>query len=236
MPLWCGICPSAAPISSPQTQLVVITKNLTIDLHGATITDGVCHSAKGNRVEITDNGETLRMMNSFSYVIQGGLTSTANNWDVLFGLGEAPNWNIKIANNASGNLTFLEEGYTIKDKVAETATPTTELGTYIVTVDNGGKTTERVSPSSLTLYYNGAVVATATLGENNCTNEFLDMFAIGGRSQGTNNSSDFTFTNVQLYSGVLSQEQIASLSIPEPTTATLSLLALAGLAARRRRR
>ncbi|MBR1998249.1 MAG: PEP-CTERM sorting domain-containing protein [Akkermansia sp.] len=38
-----------------------------------------------------------------------------------------------------------------------------------------------------------------------------------------------------LYSGVLTNAQMTAL-IPEPATATLSLLALAGLAGRRRRR
>ena len=40
--------------------------------------------------------------------------------------------------------------------------------------------------------------------------------------------------NASIFSGVLTTQQMADL-IPEPTTATLSLLALAGLAARRRR-
>ncbi len=42
--------------------------------------------------------------------------------------------------------------------------------------------------------------------------------------------------NIALYSGVLSQKAMNELLIPEPTTASLSLLALAGLAARRRRK
>ena len=42
--------------------------------------------------------------------------------------------------------------------------------------------------------------------------------------------------NMALYSGVLTTNQMNSLMVPEPTTATLSLLALAGLAARRRRK
>lgn len=41
--------------------------------------------------------------------------------------------------------------------------------------------------------------------------------------------------DIALYSGVLTTSQMNSLMVPEPTTATLSLLALAGLAARRRR-
>lgn len=208
--------------------------SLSITLNGATITDGVCKSTTGNRVTLFDSSATLRMMDDFSLVIQGGANGKVAKWGVLFGLGEANGWNIKVANNESGSLTFLEEGYTISDKVASFATPYNEMGTYIVTVNNGGKTSARESTAALTLYYNGSVVATATLGSGNCTTELLDTFAVGGRNISTNNTSNFRFTNVQLYSGVLSQTQISQL--PEPTTATLSLLALMGLAARRRRR
>lgn len=42
--------------------------------------------------------------------------------------------------------------------------------------------------------------------------------------------------DMALYSGVLTESQMNSLIVPEPTTATLSLLALAGLAVRRRRK
>lgn len=50
-----------------------------------------------------------------------------------------------------------------------------------------------------------------------------------------------TFNNrgtigITAYSGALTTEQMSSLIVPEPTTATLSFLALAGLAARRRRK
>ena len=42
--------------------------------------------------------------------------------------------------------------------------------------------------------------------------------------------------DIVAYNGVLTTTQMTALAVPEPTTATLSLLALAGLAARRRRR
>ena len=209
--------------------------SLSLSLNGATITDGICTSTAGNRVTLFDSAATLKMMDDFSLVIQGGANGQVSNWGVLFGLGEANSWNIKVANNASGILTFLEEGYSISDKEGSFATPYDEMGTYIVTVDNGGKTAAQQSTAALTLYYNGSVVATATLGSGNCTAELLDTFAVGGRNIGTGNATNFSFTNVQLYSGVLSQSQISQL-VPEPTTATLSLLALAGLAVRRRRK
>ena len=210
--------------------------SLTITMNGSTVTDGICATPANNRVTITDSAPTLRMMDSFSFVVKGGADVAVANWGVLFGLGEDNSWNIKVANNANGNLTLLEEGYNISDKVGSTATPYGSMGTYIVTVDNGGKTQAGTSTAALTLYYNGAQVATGTLGAINCTTQPLDTFALGGRNIGTGNSTDFSFTNVQLYSGVLSSTQISQLSVPEPTTATLSLLAVAGLAARRRRR
>ncbi|MBQ7024529.1 MAG: PEP-CTERM sorting domain-containing protein [Akkermansia sp.] len=210
--------------------------SLTITMNGSTVTDGICATPADNRVTITDSAATLRMMDSFSFVVQGGADVAVSNWGVLFGLGEDNIWNIKVANNTSGNLTLLEESYSISDKVGSTATPYGSMGTYIVTVDNGGKTQAQASTSALTLYYNGVEVATGTLGAANCTAQPLDTFALGGRNRETSNATDFSFTNVQLYSGVLSATQISQLSVPEPTTATLSLLALAGLAARRRRR
>ena len=209
---------------------------LTIAMNGSTVTDGICATPANNRVTITDSAATLRMMDSFSFVVKGGADVAVANWGVLFGLGEDNSWNIKVANNTNGNLTFLEEGYNISDKVGSTATPYGSMGTYIVTVDNGGKTQAGTSTAALTLYYNGAQVATGTLGAINCTTQPLDTFALGGRNIGVGNATDFSFTNVQLYSGVLSATQISQLSVPEPTTATLSLLALAGLAARRRRK
>lgn len=209
---------------------------LTINMNGSTVTDGICATPSNERVTITDSAPTLRMMDSFSFVVQGGADVAVDDWGILFGLGEDNSWNIKVANNANDNLTLLEEGYSISDKVGSTATPYGSMGTYIVTVDNGGKTQAGTSTAALTLYYNGAQVATGTLGAINCTAQSLDTFALGGRNYDAGKATDFSFTNAQLYSGVLSSTQISQLSVPEPTTATLSLLALAGLAARRRRK
>ena len=50
-----------------------------------------------------------------------------------------------------------------------------------------------------------------------------------------NNSASTNIDNILIYNNALSATEVKALTIPEPTTATLSLLALAGLAARRRR-
>ena len=62
---------------------------------------------------------------------------------------------------------------------------------------------------------------------------------IGAASQGDNALDDFSgqIAEFKILSGALTQQQILDQShLPEPSTATLSLLALAGLMARRRRK
>ena len=186
-------------------------------------------SPYNSRLLLTDsNASVLTFAQDFSFVVQGGLNQVKG-WDCLMSIGSDNSNNFKIANNTSGCLTFLGEGsFSVSTNGHDNTTKsvTGEMGTYIVTYNATGK--------DLTLFYNGTEVATADLTGVGATNKVAN-FAIGGRAYSSGNTSDFTFSNIQLYSGVLSSEQIKSLSVPEPTTATLSLLALAGLAARRRR-
>ena len=81
----------------------------------------------------------------------------------------------------------------------------------------------------------GTVVFTHSRGSMGTGN--LAQLIVGDWWAGTNGTqTQQTGTmNASIYSGVLTVSQMNSL-IPEPTTATLSLLALAGLAVRRRRK
>ena len=82
-------------------------------------------------------------------------------------------------------------------------------------------------------------------------NEIVKEVVEGSKTRDTLSISELTkhaaVGNIEVYGSVLSPEEMAAAmtnlanpaptpSVPEPTTATLSLLALAGLAARRRRR
>ena len=212
---------------------------LSVSLNGGSISDGICTSpapSNDQRIYITDNSSSITLNESFSFVIQGGLNEEPSSWGVLFGIGEANSWNIKVnADTTNETLGFSPEGYGITNQTRG-GSISTGMGTYIVTY-----AMQDDSTATLSLYQNGALIATATQPDSNTTGEALDVFTIGGRPYDhagyPKNSTDFSFTNVQLYEGVLSSEQIASLSVtPEPTTATLSLLALAGLCARRRRK
>ena len=180
------------------------------------------------------------MCNSFSFVVKASLNGEGSSmWSVLFGLGENNDENLKINYKKDSNpgWGFTTEGYTVSDS---TYTPGTVVQgkeqTFIVTVDAGANDgTAQTGTAMLTLYLNGEAVATATLASANRTDEKLDTFTLGGRPFNTIGNQTAEFSNVQLYQGVLSAEQIAALSVPEPATASLSLAGLALLALRRRR-
>ncbi len=61
------------------------------------------------------------------------------------------------------------------------------------------------------------------------------VFSQWSNASGKQNGNRATI-DIVAYNGVLTTTQMTALAVPEPTTATLSLLALAGLAVRRRRR
>ena len=70
-------------------------------------------------------------------------------------------------------------------------------------------------------------------------NALQNRIELGRRWQGGATLSEgetVDFDNITFWNKALSDSEVSGLVIPEPTTATLSLLALAGLAARRRRK
>ncbi len=106
--------------------------------------------------------------------------------------------------------------------------------------------------NTFTVYMNGTQVAqgstSATTGTDNSNCETLmtstlSRLTLGGWS-GNSNSGNIAFDidHLAIHDGALSATEAQALyadwskAVPEPTTATLSLLALAGLAARRRRK
>ncbi len=85
---------------------------------------------------------------------------------------------------------------------------------------------------TLTLYINGEQTAQAT----NWTAAAIKSMQFGVGLTGRDPINDATIDNLAFWDKALSSKEVKSLIIPEPTTATLSLLALAGLATRRRRK
>ena len=116
-----------------------------------------------------------------------------------------------------------------------------DLSTGIYTSTTQGKThangqtltlVQDSTAKTLTLYVNGEQVAQAT-NWNAAAMKAINFGCIfgGGKKIGS-----AEIDNLAIWNKALSSNQVKSLVVPEPTTATLSLLALAGLAARRRRK
>lgn len=232
--------------SSPNTGNIVVTgtdgsayESLTSSFGGGSVTDGVYNSG-GSRLTITDSSSTLSMCNSFSFVVKARLNGDGTtNWPVLFGLGEANSWNLKVnyTKGANPGWSFAPEGYSLSGPTSTAGTVVQGIEqTFIVTVDAGANDGAiQTGTSTLTLYLNGEAVAAATLASGNRTNEKLDTFTLGGRPYSNGNNQTAEFSQAQLYQGVLSAEQIAALSVPEPAAASLSLAGLVLLAMLRRR-
>ena len=131
---------------------------------------------------------------------------------------------------ADTNVTCANLGYT--------SIPTDDWTMVAVTID--------LSQSGSSRFYMGTVdnkYASRNLGTwNAVTGDDLKLAIGSGNAGSVRDGFNGKISNLTLFSsdGLVNNSDIAAMigaaPIPEPTTATLSLLALAGLAARRRRR
>lgn len=163
-----------------------------------------------------DDGKLLiRLSDSGSLTLFNSHGTSSNSWSEYFDgstYGEA---------TVSSYTTDL--GLKAKDSFTTTTT-------FTLVSDTANKT--------FTIYKNGTQIDQWT---NWNTDTGLTGLQLGGRfgGGGTKLSGDETvvFDNVTIWNKALSASEVSDIiTVPEPTTATLSLLALAGLAARRRRR
>ena len=165
-------------------------------------------------------------------VVQLGATQQ-DNWPAIFGLGEDANWCWKPSFYVEkGTINLDKDGFggvvNEENKGAGNITytlPTEGYGEIVtIALQNNGKGT-------LTLLVDGAVAGYTTITNETDygSNKYINTFTFGARNGG-GNKANLILHDAQFVSGLTTQ------IIPEPTTATLSLLALAGLAARRRRR
>lgn len=214
-------------------------------VNNSTRTDDISNGA------ITLNNEYLKLNQSagnLSYsdeftlvaVVQLGVqpgysAENLSTWPAIFGLGETDAWAWKPSYYTATSTFHLDkngfDGYVdeqYKSSGGITYTQPTEAGTYgdtiTVALQNNGKGT-------LTLYVDGEVAGYTTITSANeyGSNKLIKVFNFGARNDG-GNASNIILHDAQFVSGLTIQ------IIPEPTTATLSLLALCGLAARRRRK
>ncbi|MGN0875542.1 MAG: PEP-CTERM sorting domain-containing protein [Akkermansia sp.] len=164
-------------------------------------------------------------LNSFT---SGTLLSLTNN-----NKADAQWRTVRLLTDDSGQLALTFGGTTKSTDITSTSldwTTITLVGTTSASNDN---------TLSLELYANG--VSQITLNVSKATNWVSDNggvinFQFGYYASSSNNST-FDVDNVLIYNKALTATEVKALiEVPEPATATLSLLALVGLAARRRRR
>ena len=218
-----------------------ISENFTLneDKNAAHITTSNAHpwtTSLGNSIT---NGNFTLSFDVYSF--------EANNWQSLVALysGSAANDAgdnrcIQIGVTKAGELSVFNEvggatGFANIDTNGN-------LGTGLFSSYTGSATLTLVSDmtdtKTLTLYIDGQQVGQHT----NWVAAEGDSPALKGLQFGAlfgNNNRRFPeaeIGNITLWNKALSASEVSGLIVPEPATATLSLLALAGLAARRRRK
>ena len=158
-----------------------------------------------------------------------------SNWDkVTLNTGDNNTLELKYYNNSDGTTSIISTG--IKNDTTRTDWTTITLVGEIVTTDTGN--TQYVS-----MYVDGTYIDQlnmTTLSPAGWCGRNLDGFQFGAafRNIGTTTTiqGSAEIDNVLFYKRAFTATEVKGLVIPEPTTATLSLLALCGLAARRRRK
>ncbi len=188
----------------------------------------------GNEAFVTISGAGLDLSKSFTLTFVAKASDAILPWYNIFGVRTSSS-NERLQNTSNGLFpTVLGNDTDIRGEALSTSSYT-----RITLVYEAEKTTN----GNFTLYQDGASIAdwTTTLGSSGAVS--LD---VGGFYQ--SKSFDGWIDEVGVYDVALTAEEVLSLNgtasgtiaradaIPEPTTATLSLLALAGLAARRRRK
>lgn len=110
---------------------------------------------------------------------------------------------------------------------------------------NNKKTTAETKHNALTLTWDSsAAQITYYIGSEQVAQATLTSQAIGDTAKhltfatanGSYNATSATFDNIAMWNRALSASEVKTLTVPEPATAMLSLLVLAGLATRRSRK
>lgn len=209
-----------------------VTTNLDSNVGASLITDGTI-TLNNNSFSFSQTEGRLSYADEFTLVavVQLG-ASQPGSWPAIFGFGEDNSWAWKPSFYvATGTFNLDKNGFTYSNetnKAVGSVTYTLPSEGYgdIVTIalqnDGNGK---------LSLYVDDVLAgySTITNASDYGSDKFINNFTFGARNGG-GDKSNIILHDAQFVQGLVTQ------IVPEPTTATLSLLALAGLAARRRRK
>lgn len=169
---------------------------------------------------LTQTGSTLTYGDEFVFSVTLQVNSHLGSWPELVGFGNNNhNWKGAYYVN-DDNFVLDKNGFGTPDETNKA------IGDVSVTLNTPITLSFKSDGEGTVTMYVGDTVAGYTTIDDDYLEQTIDKFALGGRIGGKNGNN----SNVTVYSASLTK------MVPEPTTATLSLLAFAGLAARRRRK
>ena len=203
-----------------------VTDRGTISFEGAyTVGENGAFTTASTGTGLTLNLIDLFDVNAGDVTLSFTANITAGSASSLLTFGETSEWCYHLGVDASGNLTGITTtGYTSPATDVSEAINISGEHDYVLSwasaanFDNSGSTNAK--DRVISLFVDGKLVlqssANQTYGSATRT-----IYTFG-------DGMNATFSNVEFHRGAI--------MVPEPTTATLSLLALCGLAARRRRK
>lgn len=194
-------------------------------------------------IDISSAGLTVAKGFSISCTVSNLQHLTGNNTGLVFSLGSSSantlfGMGISKSANIWGNaeMTFQGSSREINTTSYSSLGSITEATPVLLTVVFCPDETNATKLSA-TAYLNGVLAGKGVSTSNDALNDVvIEQVTLGAWGVSTANSFvSETISGIQIYNTALTEEEV-QLYAPEPTTATLSLLALAGLAARRRRK
>ncbi len=204
-----------------------------------TVNDFTTEVNKATSLTMPTGAEALTLTSSWTVQFDAKITQTTGQWTEILRIGHSNNnnlfklWidttNYKVGfDSVTGGSVSPTSGTSQQWQMGTTSNGELQL------LDGKAHTYTIISTGTLTptlsLYVDNSLTPYASCdfnfsGQNTATWK-IDSLQLGGQRLAAE------ISNVALYEG----EHKPTVSIPEPATATLSLLALAGLAARRRRK
>lgn len=211
-----------------------VTSNLSSGVGSDLISDGAI-TLNNNAFSFTQTGGNLSYSDEFTLLAKVQMGKAANNYPVIFSLGETTSWNWKPSFYQNDNEFVLDkDGF--GDNIVNQENKSSGAVGYTIPENGYGDVVtlalQNNGEGKLTLFVDGeqAGYTTITSANEYSASKLIKRFKFGGKLAGDSNRANIILHDAQFVSGLTTQ------IIPEPTTATLSLLALAGLAARRRRK